>query len=224
METPVIPDGATTFEIFRGPFRVRPAIVARRVHPIRSLYVRQFAVEYHESVICAMHMHKPDRGSGMLMLVAGKSVSSVADGAFRRSSSLRAEDLASDDARDARHSRVRDSCFYLDFSIDRFPSLGEGNAMATLVILRVDERSKGKLGIAQIAFSSSRRSLSLLSRHLRIGRVRKLFRNATRTIEKPRSKTLSSSFAPLRGNQPHGASRVRVADATISHAGGHVID
>jgi len=47
----------------------------------------------------------------MLMPVAGKSVLSVADGAFRRSDS-KAEDPS--DAKDAPHSRIRDSCFYLD--------------------------------------------------------------------------------------------------------------
>lgn len=59
----LVPDCFAMFEIFHGSASVQPTIVTRRIRPSRASYARQFTVEYHKPVICAMHMYKPDRGS-----------------------------------------------------------------------------------------------------------------------------------------------------------------
>lgn len=86
----LFPDCFATLEIFHGLSSVKPAIVARRIRLVCASYVRQFTVEAHKPVICAMHMHKPDRGSqhvNAVFVVTGKSTLSVADYACCRSSS-----------------------------------------------------------------------------------------------------------------------------------------
>lgn len=72
-------------------FRKSLTIVVRRIRLIRASHVRQFIVETHKPVICAMHMYKPDWGSrhvNTVFAVTGKSVLSVGDYARRHSSSL----------------------------------------------------------------------------------------------------------------------------------------
>ena len=87
----VVSDCFAMHEIFHGLASVQPTIVTRAtVRPSRASYARQFTVEYHKPVICAMHMYKPDRGSqhvNAVFVVAGKSVLSVVDYACRHSSS-----------------------------------------------------------------------------------------------------------------------------------------